>query len=334
MQRQIISSFGQSSSLHNYRNAYCPLPTPHCTKNMPKKSFPKKVDASQTQCSCIFLTLAEGTIHSILSYAAPRYQRAHLLCQLGLTCHSMSLAVRDGFHLVWKAIHLQDYGAANPAVSRRTSKRLCRSPKANVKASHMAVIERTLFAHAWMIDWATSKKTPLTLNRLRWALREFEPLVNYRVGTTLLIECCRADVKDSVILRCVRELIENFGADPNVAAITEQSSFHGVTPLIIASARGIPCVVRYLLDAGASPLTVGNARFSWVKKSTRTVKGAHTPLEFARGMREAEIAQWGDDCDYDSPEELDECIEFLEEAENATRQSKRAASGCSCNKQK
>jgi ankyrin repeat protein len=185
----------------------------------------------------------------------------------------------------------------------------------------MNLIERTIFAQAWVADWAASKKTPLNLNRLRWSLREFAPLVNYRAETTLLIECCRAEAKASVILGCVRELIENFGANPNVAAIGEENSFHDVTPLIIASAKGMPHVVRYLLDAGASPLTVGYAIFSWGREGKGSVKGLHTPLEFAKAMREAEFAQWGGD--YGSLEEFDECIALLEEAENATRRPKR-----------
>ena len=115
LSKLIISSHG-SVHVNRYKSVLQLLVNQHMPKS---RSPPKTIDASQTQCSCIFLALAEGTIHSILSYAAPRYQRAHLLCQLGLTCHPMSKAVREGFHLVWKAIHLQDYGAANPAVPRR-----------------------------------------------------------------------------------------------------------------------------------------------------------------------------------------------------------------------
>ena len=164
------------------------------------------------------------------------------------------------------------------------------------------------------MNWRRQKKS-LTVRRLRWALDEFEPCVHYRYVTSHLNECCQADAKDTVILECVRELIENFGADPNLATIPDEGSFHGVTPLIIASA--IPSVVRYLLDAGASPFTVGNAKFTWEEKGSRNVKGSRTPLEFAREMREAEIAQWG--AWGEEPEDalLGECIALLEEAENS-----------------
>ena len=167
------------------------------------------------------------------------------------------------------------------------------------------------------MNWRRQKKTRLTVRRLRWALDEFEPHVNYRYVTSLLNECCSADAKDTVILECVRELIENFGADPNLGTIPDEGSLHGVTPLIIASARAIPSVVRYLLDAGASPFTIGNAKFTWEEKGSRNVKGSHTPLEFAREMREAEIAQWGAWGEDSEDALLDECIALLEEAENS-----------------
>ena len=300
-------------------------------------------DEDQPQWSdCTLLTLPEPLLQSVIFYAAPRFERAHLLChRLGLTCRSFFSAVDEGLHNVWSAVHLEDYEtdeakarAGSKSSPTRSSKRLRRSSKDTVAQSHLLLIERTSIVHFCVTEWAHSKQSPLTLGRLRWALREYGPRIriNQRVeiGGTILVECCRArHVKESVILGCVRELIERYGADPNLSAARENNKTvaggssgganqkaangGGLSPLIIASARGMPTVVKYLLQKEATPFAVGTGRFRLHTNSSKSISGtAYRPLEFARAMREGEIAHGADAA---MLRDLDKCIRLVEKAE-------------------
>ena len=300
-------------------------------------------DEDQPQWSdCILLTLPEPLLQSVIFYAAPRFERAHLLChRLGLTCRSFFSAVDEGLHNVWSAVHLEDYetdeakarAGSKSSPTRRASKRIRRTKKDNVAASHLLLIERTSIVHFCVTEWAHSKQSPLTLGRLRWALREYGPNVriNQRVeiGGTILVECCRARyVKESIILGCVRELVERYGADPNLAAARENKTVArgssgganhkagnggGLSPLIIASARGMPKVAKYLLQKEATPFTVGTGRFRLHTNSSKSISGTtYRPLEFARTMREGEIAHGADAA---MLRDIDKCIRLLEKAE-------------------
>ena len=305
-------------------------------------------DPSQLLSDCILLTLPEPLLQSIIFYAAPRFERAQLLChRLALTCRALFSAVDEGLHNVWAAIHLADYETDNSssagrrgksASPTRASKRLRRSPKDTVAASHLLLIERTSIAHFCVTEWAHSKQSPLSVGRLRWALREYGPniRINQRVeiGGTILVECCRARyVKECVILGCVRELVEKYGADPNLAAASEKKNGShkaaskagaaaavgssgggggGSSPLIIASARGMPSVVRYLLAKNASPFVVGTGRFRLHTNNSKSVSGTYRPLEFARTMREAEISHGAEGAVL---KDIEKCIRMLEKAE-------------------
>lgn len=304
-------------------------------------------NSSQLPSDCILLTLPEPLLQSIIFYAAPRFERAQLLChRLGLTCRALFSAVDEGLHNVWAAIHLEDYetdGTSNvrrggkSTSPTRASKRLRRSPKDTVASSHLLLIERTSIAHFCVTEWAHSKQSPLSVGRLRWALREYGPniRINQRVeiGGTILVECCRARyVKECVILGCVRELVEKYGADPNLAAASEKKHGSlkaaskagtaaavgsgggggGLSPLIIASARGMPSVVRYLLAKNASPFVVGTGRFRLHTNNSKSVSGTYRPLEFARTMREAEISHGAEGAVL---KDIEKCIRMLEKAE-------------------
>lgn len=267
------------------------------------------------------------------------------LChRLAQTCHAFNSAVDTGLHNVWSAILAQDYQdqeshrgsttSSSRQSPRRTSKRLRRSAKDSVAASHQLLIERTGISHFCVAEWAHSKQSPLSVARLRWALREYRPIrINHRVeiGGTLLVECCRARyVKEGVVLGCVRELVERHGADPNLAAASEKryrthaanalyDSLHsrskqggGLTPLCIAAARGMASVVRYLLRAGASPAVVGTGRFRLHTNSAKSVSGSYRPLRFAETMKSAEEAQGADAA---AVGDLNKCIHLLRKAE-------------------
>lgn len=146
-----------------------------------------------------------------------------------------------------------------------------------------------------------SKKTPLTLKRLRGILKQYGPPLRYNfrseVGWTFLVECCRAlYVQESVILCCVKELVEKHGASPNVYASCDVglkfkgvNGSSGITPLCVAAARGMPSVVRYLIRAGADINLSGTGRFRLVANTMQSVVGTFTPLEFAEAVKEAEL---------------------------------------------
>lgn len=302
-----------------------------------------KKDPTNNGTVCSFLTLPEVILHLIISYAAPRFERGKFLCHtLAPTCHSLHSAVEKGLHNVWSAILAQDYldqGTNNGSSSgqqppRRASKRLRRSAKESVAASHQLLTERTSIAHFCITEWAHSKQSPLSVARLRWALREYRPIrINHRVeiGGTLLVECCRARyVKEGVVLGCVRELIDRHGADPDLSAASDKryrthagnatysarnsksNQGGGLTPLCIAAARGMVSVVRYLLRAGASPTLIGTGRFRLHTNSAKSVSGSYRPLEFARTMRLAEEAQGADAA---AVKDLTKCIRLLQKAE-------------------
>jgi hypothetical protein len=178
---------------------------------------------------------------------------------------------------------------------RRQCKRSRRTTaKQDVMTTQRALLTRTDAVIIQVAEMALCRSEPLSLGRLHGLLRTKGPslYINRRAtfGTTLLIECCRArHVKEAVIRRCVRDLVENHGADPNVPAQEgDPDSLEGYssyTPLLIASARAMPMVVQTLLDAGADPNIRGSSRFRLYKNPKITIKGDFlTPLEIATKM--------------------------------------------------
>ena len=81
-------------------------------------------------------------------------------------------------------------------------------------------------------------------------------------------------------------------------------------PLVVASARGMPSVVRYLVGSsvGANVGTEGTSRFRLYMKPKRSVGGTFTALDFARAMLEAEVENGATEEDVGS---LNECIRIL-----------------------
>ena len=174
-----------------------------------------------------------------------------------------------------------------------------------------AVLELQEFAHS------SNKK--LSFAKLKKLLKEYEPIaINRRVrtGGTFLVEVFRARyVKESVILKCIKLLVEQNGANPNIpsaeigaastsrivpvyerstasAEVTCTSSSTGreLYPLIIAASRGMHTVVKYLLSVGANPSLRGSSRFRLYSNPRKSVKGVDlTALEFAVRMRDNEV---------------------------------------------
>lgn len=132
-----------------------------------------------------------------------------------------------------------------------------------------------------------------------------------------MVEVVRArHVTESAILKCLRFLIEQNGAGPNVPSAEvgsgsastirpvyanseaagevgrclSSSTGRELYPLVIAAARGMPKVVKYLLSVGANPESRGSSRFKLYSNPRKSVKGVDlTALEFAKKMRDHEI---------------------------------------------
>ena len=212
---------------------------------------------------------------------------------------------------------------------RRDSKRLRRTTaKYDVAHAHLVLRDRTDMALQDVADLAISKSPPLlSVSRLRGILHTYGPHLNINQqqststtgGGTFLVDCCRArHVTERVILKCIEELIVRQGASPHVPAM-EAAGTHGkvsVLPaLVVASARGMPLVVQYLLDCPGSDESIhvkGTSRFRLFTKPRKSVNGTFTPLEFALQMKKAEMEYGATPQDLKS---LNKCIDLLQQRE-------------------
>jgi len=195
------------------------------------------------------------------------------------------------------------------------------TPKERYIHSYNLLLSRNESALLELTEHTHSSKKRLSISVLKKLLREYEPVaINRRVrtGGTFLVEIARArHVQESIILQCTKLLIGRHGANPNVpsaetvtgrssslAAVYEtrspasgevgscSSSSTGAElyPLIIAAARGMPTVVKYLLSVGANPYLRGSSRFRLHSNPRKSVKGVRlTALDFATKMREHEV---------------------------------------------
>eukprot|EP00550_Attheya_septentrionalis_P002050 CAMPEP_0198290594 /NCGR_PEP_ID=MMETSP1449-20131203/8395_1 /TAXON_ID=420275 /ORGANISM="Attheya septentrionalis, Strain CCMP2084" /LENGTH=336 /DNA_ID=CAMNT_0043989109 /DNA_START=115 /DNA_END=1125 /DNA_ORIENTATION=- len=300
---------------------------------------------------CLLLGLPDVLLYHVLTFVSPPTERVVVLgLQLAPLSRSHWESIQTKRSGLWSTL-LLEYQPPPPPVSssssstpRRSSKRLRRAGKREVvRDAHLLLRDRTEIAHYAFTEMAHSKRTPLTLARLRWIFKEYGP--NVRTNQcTFLVECCRArHISEQVILRCVKELIERHGAIPDHPTKPQDTcSFSnqtrpltpflisaglgcsnvlkvptvpivgmGLTPLIVAAARGMPKVVAYLLQsAGAAPSVKGSGRFHLFSKRTKSIKlECSTALEFSLAMKEAEL-QHGlspNDC-----KSLNKCIRLLQ----------------------
>jgi hypothetical protein len=211
---------------------------------------------------------------------------------------------------------------------RRISDRLRRSSaREDVMFCHKKLCDRTEFVIHQLSEMSNDKRNPLTLTKLRTIFRREGPIlrVNLRAttGGTLLVEILRSRFvrTDAVILRCVKELIEVHGADPNLPAADSgnlaTSTSTGqrcswIPPLVIAAGRGLHSVVRYLVQAGACIHATGTARFRLISRHYKTFKGTFlTPLEFSKALMAEELHYGATE---DTVKGLKECIRILNAA--------------------
>lgn len=132
-----------------------------------------------------------------------------------------------------------------------------------------------------------SSSNGLSKARLRSLLNEYGPIRVNRVvssGGLFLVETCRAKhVRESTLLGCVQVLVEEHGALVDGRTFESQSSQQ--TALCVAAARGLPTIVRYLLQCGANPNIRSTGRFR--ESGLSVFLRDATPLDFAVALRRA-----------------------------------------------
>jgi hypothetical protein len=204
---------------------------------------------------------------------------------------------------------------------RRSGRLRPATPKDQYIHAYNLLLSRNESALLELQERAHSSKKRMSLSMLKKLLIEYEPIaINRRVrtGGTFLVEVVRARyVQESVILKCIKLLIEN-GANPNIASAevglcptssrnllytrvrsaasgevehcVSVSTGKELYPLNIAAARGMCTCVEYLLAVGANPNLRGSSRFRLYSNPRISVKGVDlTALEFAFKMMDREL---------------------------------------------
>ena len=302
---------------------------------------------AMTSTENLLTELPDDVMYKILLYLESPTRVIHQMATISaVSKHMNAFLTHEDNHELWEFIlggyyctyNTHEHGkrpcsssrlAFHSRTQRRDSKRLRRtSAKSDVIHAHFNLRDQTEMALQEVADMAISKiPKPLSLARLRATLNTYGPVVNIdqrsSIGGTFLVDVIKARcVKESVILACAKELIEQYGANPNVPA-TEGATYQHVLkrkkditlpPLVVAAARGMPSVVEYLLQkhVGANAHAKGTSRFRLYTNSKKSISGCYSPLDFAIKMKEAEMEHGALENQLTS---LIECIHLLSNAE-------------------
>jgi len=265
-------------------------------------------------------SLPDVLFYNILTYIERPTNIVVLICKsIAPICSSANDYVKNDS--LWELIlgAYTDGTLSSNRRQRRQSKRLRRTTaKEDVMHTFSVMRANTDMALHEFTELAMSKDPhPLSLARLRCIIRHYGPNLNINqlstIGGTFLVDCCRARyVKESVILACLKELINKHGAKPNVCAMESllwSKKPKLLPPLVVAAARGMSSVVKFLVeDAGASISLEGTSRFRLFKKPSKSICGTFTALKFAQTMKEAEITNGANQNELSS---LNKCIQIL-----------------------
>jgi hypothetical protein len=241
--------------------------------------------------------LPDVIIFHIVTFVAPPTERATVLCHdIAQLCHASYRAVLlEEERSLWDMVLQEDYGAVvRPDNAKmRASKRLRRSAVHRVREAHTLIKDNTEIAFYYLSEMTSTSRNGLTRAKLCRLLEEYGPhlRINHPVasGGLYLVEVCRArNVKEAVILKCVQELVENYGA--LVDRWTNESKKSGQTALAVAAVRAMPTVVQYVMSKGrACREQRSSGRFGLNTKPKKTLQCINaTPVEFAVAMRNAE----------------------------------------------
>jgi len=247
--------------------------------------------------------------------------RAHIIChELAPLSKSVASTLLEKSFTLWQAVLEGDYGVAQHEVrhnrnTRGASKRRREAPIYRVRDAHLLVKDNTEIAYYYLDELTSTPGRSLSVGRLNSILHEYGPHLRIndrtKVGGTFLVACCRARyARECHILQCIELLVETHGA--NLSLSSTESAQSNLTPLCVAAARGMPTVVSYLLDKGASKTETGTGRFRLHTNARRSVKCTEaTPLQFAQDMRAAEVNEGAEKREL---KDLDKCIRLLKES--------------------
>lgn len=271
------------------------------------------------------LILPDNALFHILSFTAAPTHRAGVIChQLARLCRASHTRFYQNT-VLWEAILHEDYGASQTnqnnqhTQKRRVCRRLERSPMERVKEAHGLVKDNSEIAFYYLSELVNAQSGTLTRHKLCRLLDEYGPhlRINQRTssGGVFLVEVCRArKVKEAVILKCVQELVET--TYHHHGAMVDQQSYESAstyqTALCVAAVRGMPTIVQYLLEKGASLDILCSGRFRLMTNSKKTIRcNNQTALEFAKEAKRAELEHGAAPGDL---KDLNKCIALLEQA--------------------
>ena len=207
---------------------------------------------------------------------------------LRLTCTSWNAALlRDD--ALWHALIVRLGGASSAqcaSPSARRSARLVRPASDLLREAYASLVRRTdALHHATACAGQDAKH--LTVRVLSRLHTNWEPVIEDRIspvyGVTLLTEVCKGRCAEGHLCGAAAWLLEHGVASAHVA------NADGLSPLIVAAARGMPRLVRLLLTHGADARAAGSGRFRLLG-SRRTVAGRHSAREWVGVILAAEAA--------------------------------------------
>jgi len=225
----------------------------------------------------------------------------------------LPLVISSGYYLSSELLQRQ-YGEKEDGTDTATDSS---SALRKVRDVHVATCNATDDVHVAVATMAASKDEPLSKRRLRSAIvscasssfsaslstpppsrRIFANRRSPYTGRTLLHAVVASDYgSESVILGCVRELCEQYGADPNVRTNAEHP-FADRPVLYFAISRAMPSLVEYLIErcrmmsrTDSIEALLGvcvSGKFPSACSSHHTFEGTFNPLQFARRLRQEE----------------------------------------------
>lgn len=248
----------------------------------PRPRRPRDRDASQPLIDGLPPDVLARVLECITLPALPAAVRA-----IALTCARWRAALEP----VWPALarRLEPAAGAGPraaAGGARRSDRLVRSARDGFVHAYASLRARTENLHH-AIATAAQDARDLSVARVRRLLERWGPCLLDRVSpvydATALMEVCRArGVSDATLASIAAELLRR-GASARAA------NADGLSPLLIASARGLPRLAAVLLGAGADPDARGRGGFR-LCGSQRTLRGHWSAREWVVHMLERERA--------------------------------------------
>jgi hypothetical protein len=173
--------------------------------------------------SFLIWELPEGLVCHIACFVAPQTKRATILCHKILVplCKALSKAILEETRSVnlWDFLVLKkkgDYDIESPVetTTRRSCKRLRRSPVDKVRDAHKVILDQIEIVYFYLGygSYESTKNSLTTKSKLYSILEEYVPrlFLNQTVsnGGTFLVEVCRSrNTAQATILYCVQELV-------------------------------------------------------------------------------------------------------------------------------